>query len=348
MKAATYNRYGPADVLKVTDVPMPAPKAGEVLVEVHASSVTTADWRLRASAFPGGLWLPGRLMTGLFRPRHPILGTEFSGRIAQVGDGVSAFREGDAVFGFSGHGGNAEFLAMPADGPIAPLPAGLSHAGAAALPFGAISALVFLRDIAKLRPGQSVLVVGASGGVGVYAVQIARHLGAHVTGVASGDNRDLVLGLGAEAFVDYRTEKPTAPAAGFDVIFETVGAMDFNAARPLLAQDGVFVPLNFGVGDAVRALASSWRKGPKMKIAVSGDSRADLDILSGMVETGALRPVIDRTFALDDIAAAHTHVEGRHRKGSVIVTVRPAPEDRVHMEETMAPQQVGQAMFRVA
>ncbi len=237
---------------------------------------------------------------------------------------------------------------MPADGPIAPLPAGIDHAEAAALPFGAISALVFLRDIAKVRPGQSVLVIGASGGVGVYAVQIARHLGARVTGVASGDNRDLVLGLGAEAFVDYRTEEPTAPAAGFDVIFDTVGAMDFNAARPLLAQDGVFVPLNFGVGDVLRALVSSWRKGPKMKIAVSGDSRADLDILSGLVTKGALRPVIDRTFPLDDIAAAHVHVEHRHRKGSVIVAVRPASEISVRKAVPDASQEVGQSVFRVA
>jgi NADPH:quinone reductase-like Zn-dependent oxidoreductase len=346
MKAATYHRYGPADVLTVTDVPIPAPNPGEILVEVHASSVTTADWRLRASAFPGGLWLPGRLTTGLFRPRRPILGTEFSGRIAQVGDGVSAFREGDAVFGFSGHGGNAEYLVMPADGPIAPLPAGLSHAEAAALPFGAISALVFLRDVARVRPGQSVLVIGASGGVGVYAVQIARHMGARVTGVASGDNRDLVLGLGAEAFVDYRAEEPTAPAAGFDVILDTVGAMDFKAARPLLAREGVFVPLNFGVRDAVRVLVSSWRNGPKMKIAVSGDSRADLDALSGLVATGALRPVIDRTFPLDDIAAAHAHVEGRHRKGSVIVAVRPAP--KVGPARSGTREAAGQPVPRVA
>lgn len=287
-------------------------------------------------------------MTGLFRPRHRILGTEFSGRVTSVGGGVTAFRPGDSVFGFSGHGGNAEYLVMPADGPIAPQPEGLGYAEAAALPFGAISALVFLRDIAKLRPGQSLLVVGASGGVGFYAVQIARHLGARVTGVASGANRDLVLGLGAEAFIDYRTEKPTAPKTGFDVIFDTVGVMDFQAARPLLARDGVFVPLNFGVGDMFRALASSWRKGPKMRIAVSGDSRTDLDILARLVAEGALRPVIDRTFSLDDIAAAHAHVEGRHRKGAVIVAVRPDSDGDRQRTGPNVLQEPGKTASRVA
>jgi NADPH:quinone reductase-like Zn-dependent oxidoreductase len=324
MKAATHTRYGDADVLAISDVPMPVPGSKEVLVEVHASSVTTADWRLRASAFPGGLWLAGRLVAGLFRPKNPILGTEVSGRVASVGEDVTDFAPGDAVFGFSGHGGNAEYVAMRADGPIAPLPRGLDHRGAAALPFGAISALVFLRDVAKLDAGQRILIVGASGGVGVYATQIARHMGARVTGVASGENRDLVLGLGADDFIDYRTQPLAALSDRFDVIFDTVGALDFADARRLLTPTGLFVPLNFGVADVGRSLWASLRGGPKMRISVNGDTRADLDRVAALVAEGALRPVIDQVFPLDEIVSAHRHVEGRHRKGAVVIEVRPA------------------------
>ena len=327
MKAIVYDKYGPPEVARLEEIPTPEIGENQILVKVGASSVTTADWRMRASAFPGGLWLPGRLVAGVFRPRHAVLGTEFSGRIAAVGEKVTTFAVGDPVVGFSGHGSNAEYLVMPADGPIAPRPEGLDHRGAAALPFGAVSALVFLRDVAKLRAGQRILVVGASGGVGVYATQIARDMGAHVTGVASAENRDLVMDLGAEAFVDYRSQPLSALAERFDVIFDTVGALDFRAACGLLAPTGLFVPLNFGLADIVPALWSGLGKRPKMRISVNGDSRADLDRISDMIAAGALRPVIDRVFALDDIVEAHRHVEGRHRKGSVVVDVR-RPGDR--------------------
>jgi NADPH:quinone reductase-like Zn-dependent oxidoreductase len=322
MKAALATRYGPAGVVTIAETPAPVAGPGEVLVEVHASSVTTADWRLRASAFPGGLWLPGRLVAGLFRPRHPILGADFSGRVVALGEGATGFAVGDAVFGHAGHGGHAEYLTMSAAGPIAPRPRGLSHAEAAALPWGALAALVFLRDVLKLRAGQRLLIVGASGGVGAYAVQIARHMGALVTAVASGANRDLVLSLGADRFRDYRTESIPDPADRYDAIFDTVGALTFREARKSLTPRGIFAPLNFGLGDVPRALWSSVRSGPTMRIAVSGDTRADLDAIANMATSGALRPVIDRTYGLDDIVAAHIHVEGRHRRGAVILGIR--------------------------
>jgi NADPH:quinone reductase-like Zn-dependent oxidoreductase len=325
MKAALYTRYGPAaEVLTIAEAPMPRTGPDDVLVEVHASTVTTADWRLRASAFPGGLWLPGRLVAGLFRPRHPILGSEFSGRVAAVGDRVTGFAPGDEVFGFSGHGSNAEYLAMPASGPIARRPEGLSHREAAALPFGALSALVFLRDVVRLKPGQDILIVGASGGVGSYAVQIARAMGARVTGVASGERRDMVLGLGAERFIDYRTTAVADGSVRHDAIFDTVGALTFAEARKSLTPNGVFVPLNFGVGDVPRALWSSLGRGPRLRLSVSGDTRADLDEISKMVGSGALRPVIDRIYGLADIVAAHEHVESRHRAGAVVLSLRPS------------------------
>ncbi|MGI1661301.1 NAD(P)-dependent alcohol dehydrogenase [Palleronia sp. KMU-117] len=324
MKAALHTRYGPAGVLSIAEAPMPRTGPDDVLVEVHASSVTTADWRLRASAFPGGLWLPGRLVSGLFKPKHPILGTEFSGRVAAVGDRVTGFAPGDEVFGFSGHGSNAEYLAVPASGPIAPKPDRLSHREAVALPFGALSALVFLRDVVRLKPGQTVLIVGASGGVGSPAVQIARALGARVTGVASGDRREMVLGLGAEAFIDYRSAPVADGSMRYDAIFDTVGALTFAEARKALTPNGVFVPLNYGVWDLFRALAAKLRGGPRLRIALSGDTRADLDEVARMVDRGDLRPVIDQIYGLDDIVAAHEHVESRHRAGAVVISVRPS------------------------
>jgi NADPH:quinone reductase-like Zn-dependent oxidoreductase len=320
MKAALTRRYGPAETVTIAVLPTPVAGLGEVLVEVHASSVTTADWRLRASAFPGGLWLPGRLVAGLFRPKHPVLGSDFSGHVAALGAGATGFAVGEAVFGCAGHGAHAEVLAMPANGAIAPRPAGLSHREAAALPWGALAALGFLRDVLKLKPGQRILIVGASGGVGAYAVQIARHMGAEVTGVAGGANRELVLSLGASRFLDYRTDRVVGP---YDAILDTVGALTFREARKSLTRNGVFAPLNYSVGDVVRALRSGLGSGPTMRIAMSGESRADLDEIARMVEMGALRPVIDRVCGLDDIAAAHAHVEGRHRRGAVVLGIRP-------------------------
>ncbi len=323
MKAATQPSYGPADILEIRDMPRPEPGPTEVLVEVHASAVTTADWRLRASAFPGGLWLVGRLVSGLFRPRHEIPGVTFSGRVTALGASVTKFAVGDAVFGFAGHGGHAEYLALSQDAAMARKPEALSHAEAAAIPFGAMSALVFLRDIAKLRPGERILIVGASGGVGASAVQLARHFGADVTGVAGPDSLDLVRSLGAERVIDYTRQDPAKAGQTWDVILDTVGATSFPSIRHALAPTGRWVPLEFGLGEAGQALMARMRRGPKVKLAVSGDSAADLEYLADLVETGTLRAVIDSSFPLDRIADAHRRVETRHAKGAVILALRP-------------------------
>ncbi|WP_347312742.1 NAD(P)-dependent alcohol dehydrogenase [Defluviimonas sp. SAOS-178_SWC] len=321
MKAIVYDRYGPPEVLHEADLPQPEPGPGEVLVRVRASSVTTADWRMRAAAYPGILWLPGRLMTGLTRPRNRVLGVEFAGEVAALGEGVSAPVQGTRVFGFSGKGAHAQYLVMPADGPIVETPATLSNEEAAALPFGALSALVFLRDFARIQPGQSVAVVGASGGVGIYAVQIARAMGATVTGIASGANRDLVLGLGAVQFIDYRAEDFTEGSVRYDLVFDAVGAVDFARARRVLKPGGLFLPLNFGFREMMQALWAKIAGGPRLKIGTSGDTAADLDVLKGMISEGKLRPMIDRTYPLEDIVEAHRYVEARHRQGAVVISV---------------------------
>lgn len=321
MKAATYTRYGAPEVVSIADVPRPEPKTGEVLVQVFATSVTTADWRLRAAAFPGILWLPGRLMFGLLAPRTPILGSDFAGRVVSLGPGVTRFKLGDPVFGFVGAGAHAEYVSVPEDGAITVKPAGLDYDEAAAVPFGALAALVFLRDFAGLTAGQKVLVVGASGGVGAFAVQLAKHFGAEVTGVASTPHIDLVRDLGADHVIDYSQQDFTRGDRRYDVILDTVGVTRFGRVRRVLTSRGRFVPLNFGLRELVAALLAPLRGGQRVVINVSGDKREDLELVANLLQSGKLRPVIDRRFALDEIVEAHRRTEGRHKTGSVVVTV---------------------------
>lgn len=321
MRAMVYDRYGPPEVLEPREVETPRATAGQLLVAVRASSVTTADWRLRAAAFPGVLWLPGRLMTGLLRPRHRILGVDFAGEVAATGSDATRFAVGDRVFGFCGHGGNAEYVAVAEDAAVARIPDGLDFEQAAAIPFGGLAALVFLRDFAKVAAGQAVAVVGASGGVGAYAVQLARHLGAEVTGVGSAASRDLIRSLGAAHVVDYAVEDFTRTGRRYDVILDTVGATDFAGCRDALSGRGLFVPLNFGLREMLQALRTGRSRGPRVVIGVNGDTRADLGHLCELLTAGALRPVIDSRFPLEQLVEAHRHVETRHRRGAVVVTV---------------------------
>ncbi len=329
MKAAIYTQYGPADTVRIAQLPTPAPGPEEVLVRVRASSVTTADWRLRASAFPGLLWLPGRLITGLFAPRNPVLGMDFAGEVVATGHAVTRFRPSQRVFGFSGGGGHGEYLTVSQDAAIAVTPDALSDTDAAALPWGGLAALVFLRDVAHLRAGQHVLIVGASGGVGAYAVQIAKALGATVTGVASAANADFVRGLGADRVIDYRRESPAAAVDAYDLVFDTVGATRYPQMLRALKRKGLFLPLNFGGRELWHILLARLIRGPRLALHVNADKAEDLQVLLDLVAAGKLRPVIDRRFALDDIRAAHAHVETRHRRGAVIVDV--ALEDAPRM-----------------
>jgi NADPH:quinone reductase-like Zn-dependent oxidoreductase len=294
-----------------------------VLVRVRASSVTTADWRLRAAAFPGITWLPGRLMFGVLRPRRPILGGDFAGEVEAVGPAVTRFRPGDQVFGFSTFGAHAELVALPETAAIASIPAGLGFEEAAAVPFGALAALVFLRDFARITPGDRLLVVGASGGVGCYAVQIGRHLGAEVTGVASAANLDFVTALGADHVIDYRSADPFAPGQQYEVVLDTVGATTFTRARAALTAKGRFVPLNIGLGEVVQSLATALRGGQRVAIGVSKDTRADMEEIAALLGRGDLNPVIDRRYPLAQIEEAHRYVESRHRRGSVVLTIAP-------------------------
>jgi NADPH:quinone reductase-like Zn-dependent oxidoreductase len=324
MQACIYEQYGPAEVVRVGEVALPAVKADEVLVQVHAASVTTADWRFRRAAFPTGFKLLGRLMLGLLRPRNPVLGMDFAGTVAATGKDVTRFQVGDRVFGATSpmrRGAHAEYLAVKASGAIARTPASLTHQQAAAIPFGGNSGLAFLRDFGRVQPGQRVLIVGASGGVGVWAVQIARHLGAEVTGVCSTRNLELVRSLGAHHVVDYTSGELGEPGKQYDLIFDTVGVTTFAGCKAALAPKGTYLPLNSGVREIGQALLTAFSRGKRVKHAISQNTREGLEELLTLIESGALAPVIDQVYPMEQIVAAHRHVEGRHRRGSVLLTM---------------------------
>ncbi|MDJ0824670.1 MAG: NAD(P)-dependent alcohol dehydrogenase [Rhodobacter sp.] len=326
MRALVFDRYGGPDVVRITDVERPTPEANEILVRVHASAVNTGDWRIRAAAFPGILAIPGRLMFGIFRPRNPRLGSEYSGVVEEVGASVASFVEGDRVFGMSVSGGaSAEYLAVPEESAVANMPGSLDFEGAAGMPFGAICALFFLDECARLQPEQRVLIIGASGGVGAFAVQIAKALGAHVTAVAGSDSQNLVLDLGADEAVDYRTTDIATLGQQFDVVFDTFGAISPRTSRDLLVEGGLFLPLNIGLREIGAALFDRFRK-RKIRLAVNPDRKEDMIRLARMIQDGVLRPVVDSVYALEDAARAHARVESRHKKGAVVMRIAHAAD----------------------
>jgi NADPH:quinone reductase-like Zn-dependent oxidoreductase len=324
MQACIYDRYGSAEVVRLGELATPAVKADELLVRVHAASVTTADWRFRAAAFPTGFKLLGRLMLGLLRPRNPVLGMDFAGTVVATGAKVTRFRVGDRVFGATSpmrRGAHAEYLAVKESAAIIHTPPGLTDQQAAAIPFGGNSALAFIRDFGRLRPGQRVLVVGASGAVGSWAVQLARHLGADVTGVCSAPNLDLVRSLGAHRVVDYASGPIARAGDAYDLIFDTVGVTTFARCKEALADRGTYLPLNAGLREIGQALLTSRGRGKRVKYAVSSNTRAGLEALVQLIEAGAVRPVVDRVYPMAQIVDAHRHVEGRHKRGSVVVAM---------------------------
>ncbi|MBK1662360.1 NAD(P)-dependent alcohol dehydrogenase [Paracraurococcus ruber] len=321
MKAAVHHRYGPPEVLRIAEVALPRIGRRDIRVRVHASTVTSGDARLRSLRAPAGFRLPIRLAFGLRGPRQPIPGMEFAGEVEAVGAEVTRFRPGQAVFGIVLRGANAEYLTIREDAAVLPIPAGLAFAEAAAVPFGALAALTFLRDVARLAPRERVLVIGAAGGVGVFAVQIAKHLGAEVTGLCNGANADLVRSLGADAVVDRSLGPRGAGARAYDVILDTVGATRFAAWRPCLAPRGRHVFLSFGLWEVVQMATTSLRPGPRVLCGFSGNDPAELARIATLLEAGVLRPVIGRRHRLEDIAAAHREVDGGGKRGSLVIEV---------------------------
>ncbi len=330
MKAIVFKTYGSPDVLQLKEVSKPIPKDREVLIKIHAATVTSGDCRMRAAKTPFGFRLLFRLFFGLTKPKKSILGTEFSGVVESVGENVHSFQQGDEVFVFSGVncGAYAEYACVDESGVIVKKPSNATHAEAAALSFGGTTALHFLRNHAKIQAGQSVLINGASGGVGTFAVQIAKHLGAVVTGVCSTNNVDLVRSLGAQKVIDYTQEDFTKGHETYDVIFDTVGNLSYANCKKLLKPRG---KLLLAVATLPQMLQTLWLPLFTRKKVIAGpapERKEDLNFLKELVETGNLRVVIDQRYPMEQIAEAHRYVDKGHKKGNVVIAITESYEIR--------------------
>jgi NADPH:quinone reductase-like Zn-dependent oxidoreductase len=322
MRAAVVERYGPPEVVKVRDVPAPEPGDGEVLVTVHATTVNSGDARVRALRVPRGMRLAVRLKFGFSAPRQPILGFEATGVVAALGPGVTDLQVGDRVVASRGFdfGCHAEQLVVAQDGAVAHIPDGWSFTDAVALVFGGATAHSFF-GMGGVAAGESLLVNGASGAVGTMAVQLAKHLGAHVTGVCSTDNVDLVADLGADEVLDYTQVDVSRGGDRFDVIMDTHGSTPYGEVKGLLKPGGRFLMVN---GDLLPTIAAAWQK-PVHTAGlnaepVDGATYRELMALAG---NGVLRPVIDRTIPFEDVVDAHRRVDTGHKVGSVVLAVTP-------------------------
>lgn len=325
MKAVVCPRYGGPEVLEFRDVPMPEPAADEVRVKVLATTVSSGDSRMRAARFPAGMGLLARPFLGWRGPRQPILGTEIAGIVDAVGAGVTRYRAGDAVMAFPGGkmGCHAEYRCVAEAGPIAPKPEGLSFAQAATLSFGGSTALHFL-EVAKVAPGDRILIVGASGAVGTALVQLARLRRAHITAVCSARNADMVRDLGADAIIDYATTDFRRAPRAYDVIFETAGSMTTGEALPLLRPMGRFVAIAAGLPDMLATIGAPGRGGRRVIAGPANEKPEHIGQLAELAARGELRPVVDGTYAFDDIAAAHAYVDTGRKRGSVAILLDPA------------------------
>ena len=318
MKVWSCPSYGGPDVLEMVSRPRPVPRADEIVVQVHATTVSSGDARIRAARFPRGMALLARLALGITRPRKPVLGVDFAGIVDAVGPAVSTYAPGDAVFGMNGMamGCHAEYMVIKATGAVADKPASLSFAESVSLCFGGTTAMHFLRK-AGLTAGERILVIGASGAVGSAFVQLARHRGAHVTAVTSTGNLDLASRLGAHEVIDYTRDNGAAPSVTYDVIADTVGATTFRASLPQLNRNGRFVAVVTGLVGMLARLSDTKRSiaGP------AAERPEDVAELARLAEEGAFRPVIDRQLPFDRLPEAHAIVDTGRKRGSVVVNV---------------------------
>jgi len=322
LKAYVCRRYGGPEAVELADVPKPLPKDDDLLIRIVATTVTAADWRVRALAVPKGLGPIARLALGLTRPRQPILGTELAGVVEAIGRGVTLFRPGDAVFAFPGGkmGCHAEYGVMSQRGAVALKPEALTFEQAASLCFGGCTALDFLSK-AGIRAGESILIIGASGGVGAPMTQLAKHFGAKVTGVTSAGNRGLVLSLGADRVVDYAAEDFAESGETYDIIADTVGDAPLSSRLSALKNGGRLLAIAGGLPEMLVALR---RPGADAKRVIAGPAKERPDYVRRIAElatSGALRPVIDRRYAFAQMAEAHAYVETRRKRGAVVVSV---------------------------
>jgi NADPH:quinone reductase-like Zn-dependent oxidoreductase len=323
MKAIEYRKYGGPEVLQFIELEKPIPKANEVLVKIHATTVTATEGMFRQ-----GKPFMTRLFTGLTKPKLTRLGEELAGDIESVGKDVKKFKKGDKVFGTAGpkFGANAEYLCVSEDGVLALKPNNMNYEEAASSVDGFLTAMPFLRDVGKIKKGQTVLINGASGSVGSAAVQIAKYFEAEVTGVCSGSNVELVKSIGADKVIDYTKEDFTESAQTYDIIFDAVGKISYSKAKKALKKDGTFLEAGMGLGIISNVLWTSLFGNKKAKIAATGlrppkERAKDVLHLKLLMEEGKIKPVIDKTYPLEQIAMAHTYVDKGHKKGNVVIQI---------------------------
>jgi NADPH:quinone reductase-like Zn-dependent oxidoreductase len=325
VKAILHTQYGSPDRLQFKEVEKPVPKDDEVLIAVHATTVSTADCNMRNFTFVTRSMLPAaKLVFGIGRPwRGRVLGTELAGEVESTGRNVTRFKTGDRIVASTGMagGGHAQYACLPEKGALALKSDSLSWEEAVAIPFGANTALYFLRNLGKIQAGHEVLVIGASGSIGSAAVQLAKYFGATVTAVCSGANVDMVRSLGADRVIDYTKEDFTKDDRTYDLIFDIVGAASFRRCRHSLKPRGVFLQNIIGLADIGRILWTSVAGRKKLKGGVAMENPERMNFIAELTVAGRLKPVIDRSYPLERIAEAFAYVEKGHKKGNVVITV---------------------------
>ena len=322
MKASVYTKYGSPTVLEMKDVEKPTPKENEVLVKVYATTVTAVD-----SAFRQGFPYNARLYAGLTKPRNHILGSEFAGEIEAIGKDVTQFKVGDQVFGSTPRGfdAHAEYVCIAEDGALVTKPDNLSYEEAAAVD-AALTALPFLRDNGNIQSGQKVLIIGASGSIGTFAVQLAKYYGAEVTGVGRTANVDFIKSLGADHVIDYTKEDFAQRGATYDIIFDVAGKSSFSHSKKALKPEGIYLTTVLSTGILLQMLRTSLFGSKKAKFAATGlrpvhEQAKDLHFLKELVETGKLKAIIDRSYPFAKIADAHFYADKGHKQGNVVIKV---------------------------
>jgi NADPH:quinone reductase-like Zn-dependent oxidoreductase len=342
MKAAVHTRYGPPEVVRISKLDRPTIKDNEVLVKVHATTVNRTDCgfrsgkpfiaRLATSAFTaaqvsGSLAKGTAFVTGLFRPQTTVLGNEFAGVVEAVGSGVTSFKVGDPVFGYSGDqfGAHAEYVSIPEGGPVATMPSNLTYEEAAASTEGSHYALSLIRA-AKIQSGQDVLVNGATGAIGSAAVQLLKSLGAKVTAVCGTENMELVRGLGADLVIDYTAEDFTKAEQTYDVVLDAVGKSSFGRCKRLLKPGGIYLSSELGPlsQNPVLALITPLFGGKRVMFPIPKHDQEMVRYFKELIESGQFKPVIDRTYPLDQIVEAYRYVETGQKIGNVVISVEPS------------------------
>ena len=326
MKAIVWTAYGQPEVLQLEEVEKPTPKANEVLIRIHATTVTAGDCEARNLKFPILFRLLMQMYVGLRKPKRiTILGQELAGEIEAIGKDVKRFKAGDQVFGTTGlgFGAYAEYICLPeksAMGVLATKPANMTYAEAAAVPTGGLEALHFMRK-GNIQRGEKVLIIGAGGSIGSFAVQLARHFGAEVTGVDSSGKLNMLRTIGADHVIDYTQEEITKHAETYDVIFDVMGKSSFSGSLRSLKQNGRYLLGNAGLLHMVRGQWTSIRSSKKVLIGAANQKNEDLLFLKALIETGQLISVIDRRYPLEQIAEGHRYVDTGQKKGNVVITI---------------------------